>query len=164
MNNAYSQQQEQFSKAYIRAVSAVAGCNLAEPEVDDDSIDITLSTKRFPKKPKLDIQLKCHMHDTCINESGLRYRLERKNYDDLRTTDVLVPRILTIVVVPKQIEDWLSQSDDEAMIRYCAYWVSLRGHPEKDQTKITVSIPQLNRVTSEGLNELMQKIASGGLP
>jgi hypothetical protein len=159
-----TQQQEQFSKAYIRAVSAIAGCTLAEPEVDDDSIDITLSSKLFPRKPKLDIQIKCHMHDTCIDESGLKYSLKRKNYDDLRTTDVLVPRVLVVVVVPKKLENWLSQSDNEAMIRYCAYWVSLRGLPEKDQGSITVSIPQLNRVTSEGLNQLMQKIALGGLP
>jgi Domain of unknown function (DUF4365) len=156
-----TQQQEQFSKAYIRAVSAIAGCTLAEPEVDDDSIDITLSSRRFDRKPKLDIQLKCYMQDTCIEESGLQYSLKRKNYDELRITDVLVPRLLVVVVVPKQIENWLSQSDNEAMIRYCAYWVSLRGLPDKDQGKITVSIPQLNRVTSDALNELMQKIASG---
>ncbi|WP_404784050.1 DUF4365 domain-containing protein [Altericista sp. CCNU0014] len=159
-----TQQQEQFSKAYLRAISAIAGCTLAEPEVDDDSIDITLSSKRFPRKPKLDIQLKCHMRDTCIDKSGLRYGLKRKNYDDLRATDVLVPRLLMVVVVPKAIENWLSQSDNEAMIRYCAYWASLRGLPDKDQGEITVFMPQANRVTSESLNELMQKIALGDEP
>jgi hypothetical protein len=101
------------------------------------------------------------MRNTCLDESGLSHRLNRKNYDDLRTTDVLVPRLLMVVVVPNEIGGWLSQSDDGAMIKYCTYWTSLRGLPNTTQETISVLIPQVNRVTPEGLNELMQKIALG---
>ena len=36
---------EQFSKAYVRAVAAVAGFSGYEPEVDDDSVDWETSGK-----------------------------------------------------------------------------------------------------------------------
>ena len=35
--------QEQFSKAFILATASLAGCSVAEPKPDDDSIDWTLS-------------------------------------------------------------------------------------------------------------------------
>ena len=41
-----TQQKEQFSIAYLRAVVAVAGYNIASVEVDEDSIDIGLRGNR----------------------------------------------------------------------------------------------------------------------
>ena len=38
-------QKEQFSRAYVAAIAAQAGCNSAKPEVDDDSVDLTLKMK-----------------------------------------------------------------------------------------------------------------------
>ena len=57
-----TQQKEQFSKAYIRAIAAVGGLRVSEPEVDDDSIDMTLAARGGSggvRSPKLDLQLKC---------------------------------------------------------------------------------------------------------
>ena len=50
-----TQQQEQFSNAYLRAVATVAGYSLSKPDVDDDSIDWSIykrggnGTKRSPR-------------------------------------------------------------------------------------------------------------------
>ena len=78
-------QQEQFSKAWVRALAAVAGYNITTCEVDDDSIDLGFAGNRRDgvdvKSPKLDIQLKCATND---DEHGthLSYPLKMKNYDD----------------------------------------------------------------------------------
>jgi len=58
-----TQQQEQFSNAYLRMVATVAECTLSKPDVDDDSIDFSIKTKGYSgvfSRPVLDIQLKCH--------------------------------------------------------------------------------------------------------
>jgi hypothetical protein len=59
--------QEQFSNAFVEAVAAVAGCSAAQNSVDNDSIDWTLSN-RLPRRPKLDLQLKCTGNDVGTSE------------------------------------------------------------------------------------------------
>lgn len=38
-----SQQQEQFSRAYVHAIASVAGFTLYIPQVDDDSVDLGIA-------------------------------------------------------------------------------------------------------------------------
>ena len=40
-----SQQKEQFSNAYLQAVTSVAGYSLYKPAVDDDSVDWGIAAK-----------------------------------------------------------------------------------------------------------------------
>ena len=54
-----SAQKEQFSHAYVRAVAAVAGFAVAKPEVDDDSVDLSIKSKLHSVRPQVDVQLKC---------------------------------------------------------------------------------------------------------
>jgi Domain of unknown function (DUF4365) len=154
--------------AYLLAVATVAGLTLAKPEVDDDSIDFIVCGSGFKGKisrPKLDIQLKCQIHRECIGKDGFTYPLKIKNYDDLRATDIMVPRLLIVVVVPKQVSDWLTQSDNEAQMKYCGYWQSVRDRPETSNiSNVSISIPQSNRLDVQGLTDLMQRVASGETP
>jgi hypothetical protein len=52
--------QEQFSKAMVRAIAAVAGYNICTYDVDNDSIDLGLAGNRRDgvdvRSPKLDLQ------------------------------------------------------------------------------------------------------------
>jgi hypothetical protein len=79
-----TQQKEQFSIAYLRAVAAVAGYNIANVEVDDDSIDIGLRGNRrdgtFRKAPVVDLQAKCTASDDGQGRY-LPFDLSIKNYD-----------------------------------------------------------------------------------
>ena len=80
-------------------------------------------------------------------------------------TNILVLRILVILVVPKNIENWLEQSDQQTIVKHCAYWASIRGKPPTQNTNtVRVSIPQVNRLTPNELRRLMQIVASGGAP
>lgn len=153
-------QKEQFSNAYVLSIAAVAGCSVSKPSVDHDSIDWTISN-RLPKRPKLDIQLKCKATDDRI-DFPLSYPLSPKNYADLILTDLIAPRILVVVLVPTDISDWLVASEHELILRRCAYWFSLTGEAESSNTtSVTVNIPAENRFTVESLSGLMQKISRG---
>ena len=164
-----TQQQEQFSVAYVHAIASAAGYGLSKPYVDDDSIDLSIHQRGRSgtiRSPRLDLQLKCLLRDQEINSEGIKYALKRKNYDDLIPTDFTTPRILVILVAPCLPNDWVSQQSDRATIlKYCAYWLSLRGmEPTTNSTNKTVYIPQKNRFTVDKLSELMQIVGSGGEP
>lgn len=72
---------QDFSSAYVRAISAVAGCSVTKPDVDDDSIDLILKRKREGtriRSQQLDIQLKATYTD-CLKENHVAYPLKIKN-------------------------------------------------------------------------------------
>jgi hypothetical protein len=162
-----NQRKEQFSNAYVRAVASVAGFTLAKPEVDDDSIDLIISQRGGGgtiRSPRVDVQMKCTGRNI-MNNGALHFPLKIKNYEDLRVSDVLVPRILVVLSVPDNLSDWIEHSENEMLIRHCAYWVSLRGsEPTANDTNITVLIPQANLFNPATLSGIMARIGGGGLP
>jgi hypothetical protein len=152
-------QQEQFSDAFLLAVAAAAGCASARPAPDHDSIDWTLSC-RLPRRPKIDIQLK----STAIDrpEQDIRYRLKEKNFRELSFTDLVVPRLLVLVVVPQDVGNWIDFSPDRLILYKCAYWLSLAGaEKSSDNKSFTATIPRCNQFTSEVLRDLMRKVDNG---
>jgi len=164
-----SNRQEQFSIAYIRAVTAVAGYDLSAPGVDDDSIDLVISA-RGPigtyRSPRLELQLKAPFQRNVVNAKSMSYSLNKKNYDDLRYTDVYVPRILVVVVLADDINSWLYPSEEELVMKHCAYWISLRGEQELPTGQKSKSL-RLSRdkiFNVEALESLMKIISNGGAP
>lgn len=159
-----SQQKEQFSVSYLRAVAAVAGYTLYEPTVDDDSVDWQIAargTADTPRRPRVELQLKCSARDILRPET-VRFPLEIKNYEDLRTDNLLVPRILIVVFVPRDVRDWIRHSEEELALRHCGYWSSLRGEPPvQNQGTITVSLPRSQQFTPEALKQIMKRINDG---
>jgi hypothetical protein len=157
-----SLRKEQFSHAYVRAVASVAGFSAAIPEVDDDSVDLLLSGRSvsgIPCRPRIELQLKCTSDDV-IRGDKVIYPLKRKNYDELRTTDLLVPRLLVVIHVPESEKEWLRHSEDELAMRRCGYWASLWGEPETtNATKVTVYLPRANVFDVAGLCGLMERAA-----
>jgi hypothetical protein len=158
-----SHAQEQFSKAFVLAVAALAGCSAAEPEPDVDDIDWTLSCRLAPRRPKLDLQVKSCTQDGGTPEA-LRYPLKRKSYDGLILTNLLIPRFLALVVVPLAPEAWLSVSPEQLVLRRSAYWCSLAGLPESEnESSVTVHVPRANLFDVTALTGLMQAINEGGV-
>ncbi len=161
-----NQQKEQFSFAYIRAVATVAGYKVTREEVDDDSVDLTISETGgggTVRSPKLDLQAKCTENPNSEN-GALSFDLKVKNYDDLRRDNVLVPRILILVVVPTNIDDWLRQTDSELTLYRCGYWVSLRGRPETTNTStVRVELPRIQIFSVDSLRDIMSQIGEGGV-
>jgi Domain of unknown function (DUF4365) len=169
-----NQRKEQYSFAYIRAVAAAAaGYTVDERSVDDDSVDLQISSRSklgTVKSPKLELQAKC-LGEGLLKDDDFNYPLKLKNYDDLRDQDVQVPRILVVVRVPTDDAEWISGSDDSLIVRHCAYWLSLRGLPaysgnakESDNAKVTVRLPQVQRFDVDGLRAIMDRVGRKELP
>jgi len=162
-----SMQKEQFSRAYVQAVAACAGFAWSTPSVDDDSVDMVLHQTGGSgtiRSPRVELQLKCRAAKTPA-EDIFPHSLSLKNHDDLRDTNVLVPRILVVVLVPDDPRDWLGHSEAELALRRCGYWVSLRGSPPSENASSqTVHISRTRQFTISSLQAMMQRIGQGGLP
>lgn len=168
-------QQEEFSRAYVQAVSTVAGFAAYKPSVDDDSIDMVIAKKGGSgtfRSPRLEAQLKTH-RVAGPAKGDFSFSIKQKNYDDLRIENPLVPRILIVVLLPNEvgnsIDHWIEQSEEELAMKHCGYWISLRGEPEKissDKTnpRFTITIPQAQLFNVEQLRGIMQRIGEGKLP
>jgi hypothetical protein len=160
-------QKEAISRAYVEAVAAAAGFATYQPSVDDDSIDLGIAasgTNGFARRPRLEIQLKCTASDP-LEEPTFSFPVKRKNYDDLRPSEVSIPRILVVMLVPHDLAEWLNHTERELAIRRCTYWVSLRDMPETtNETSVTVAIPRTNVFSIDGLRSIMTRIARGSVP
>jgi hypothetical protein len=159
---------EGFSHAYARAVAHAAGYFVQEANrpFDGDGIDISIM-HRGPggavRSPRLELQLKATEH--AVTTDPFSYSLDVKNYDELRSEELQVPRILVVVVVPKDVSNWLSANEEELVLRHCGYWLSLRGSPASDnEATVTVKIPRSNCFHVAQLQALMGRIRDGGLP
>jgi hypothetical protein len=153
-----NQKKELFSKAFVKALAAQSGFRSAEPDVDDDSIDVIIRGRGYRtviRNPQIDIQLKCTASNNEDNDF-FKFRLTLKNYNDLREEDVLCPRYLFVLVVPEKCEEWLIHQPTSSMIKHCCYWHSLRSMPAvTNNSKVTLHIPRSQRLTSQSMLQLM---------
>lgn len=163
-----NKQMEQFSIAFVTAIAAQAGCNHSQPKVDDDSVDLTLFSKKvgqLREDPALNIQLKSTSENVSFTNSILKYELHNlKNYNDLRKTNLQTPRILVVVYLPENNKDWIKYKDESIHLYRNVFWLSLRGQPEiLNKTSITLSIPTSQKFNAEELDKMMNKIAKGDI-
>jgi hypothetical protein len=150
-----SQLKEQFSFAAVHAIATAARVTLFEQKVDDDSIDVGFSSKA-KGKPRLEAQLKCTEREL-LRADGLHYPLSRKNYDDLRVEDILVPRILIVVTVPPALPEWLTVSTARIVLNATAHYLNLVGSPETDnESSVTIVLPPENVLTPQALRALLK--------
>lgn len=156
-----------FSRAYIRAVASVAGYMATPPELDRDSVDFQLAGvggRGTKHSPYLDVQVKCTGEDD-LTAGDFGFPLSIKNYDDLRDTELAAPRILVVVIVPIDIDEWLEVSETQMTMRRSAYWHSLYAEPATtNATSVTVRINRANVFNVDGLSALMATVAAGGNP
>ena len=155
---------EQFSNAFVKAIASIAKYTTYTPEVDDDSIDIGFASKGgggTVHSPRLEAQLKC-TSAKILKQDHVHFPLIKKNYDDLRIENVHVPRILIVVAVPENMTESIEQSEESLILKYCGYWVSLRGLSESNNQKsMTIQIPRKNIFSVDALRDIMAKIEKG---
>lgn len=155
---------ERFNTAYIGAIASAAGYTLAKPEVDDDSVDIIFKSRGIHgsrRGPSLDAQLKA-TSNLETKGSDFIYYLSAKNYNDLRDVDIITPRILIVMQLPPNCDEWISCNDDYIEMKKRAYWVSLLGKPSIGSKKSTrIRIPKSNIFNVEALHIILNKIGHG---
>ena len=159
--------EEELSIAYVHAVTARAKFALDHKRIDNDSVDVTISQNGFLTtestlgSPELHIQLKATVNPTWIaNGQVLSFPLPQKNYNDLRV-NTMIPKILVVLCLPQNDDDWLSHSPDQLILRNCAYWVSLKGLaplPTGQEHK-SVHLPITNTFSPDSLYNIMLKLS-----
>jgi len=103
----------------------MAGCSVAAPKPDDDRIDWALSRRLAPRRPKPDLQVHSTINSTGT-EAAIHNPLERKNYDELAPCSLLAPRLLVVVIVPREPTEWVTASPEALLLCHYGYRVSLR--------------------------------------
>lgn len=157
---------QQFSLAYLEVIAAAAGLKVDHPSVDDDSVDAVIAARGLwgtRRSPRIDVQLKCTAKAK-VENGVLKFALKRKNYDDLRGTNFMCPRILVVMVVPEDVDKWLDVGATASELQHASYWLSLRGRPPtKNTTAVTLQIPAVQQLDVESLRRLMEAAGGGQL-
>ena len=158
---------EQFSRAYVKAIAAAAGCTYQRAGPDIDVVDVILkraTSTGLRRSPQLDVQLKSTYKD-CVQGDQVAYALDIPTYDNLRATDFAVPRILVVVLMNPEFENWTKHSETELDLFRCGYWVSLKGQPavSNSSTK-TVYLPRIQVFDPTGLDGIFNRLANAQDP
>jgi hypothetical protein len=155
--------QELLCRAWILAVAARCGLGFTFRDFDY-GIDVTLHSitsrgRRWMESGfKLDIQAKSTSTRN-VTDTKVLYDLDVIAYDDLRDPEVGCPRILVVLLLPDNEEEWTDHSEERLLIRHAAYWISLRGAAASGNRKtVRVPIPRSNLFTPSALNEIMDRI------
>jgi hypothetical protein len=135
----------------------------SEPE-QDYGIDLCLRAVRARGRRYTDVsgQIDLQVKSTTranVSETAVSYDLEVKNYVDLREEGDNCPRFLVLVVMPEDEAQWLTQTAEELIVRHCAYWVSLVGHPPTaSRTTVRIAVPRSNVFSVEALQSLLARL------
>jgi hypothetical protein len=61
--------------------------------------------------------------------------------------------------VPHDVPLWAAHTEEELILRYCAYWTCLQGQPQsRNKATVTVYLPRKNTFSVAGLTDLMARI------
>ncbi|MBY0527447.1 MAG: DUF4365 domain-containing protein [Gemmataceae bacterium] len=159
--------QEALSRAYVQAIAGRCGMSVSTP-FPDYGIDLSLheitivGNRRLETGVRLDIQAKATTRSN-VSGTNLRYDLAVRDYEVLRFAEAGSHRILVILALPKSEEQWLSQTEEELILRRCAYWFSLRDWPATMNRKsIRLSVPRTNVFTVPALRAIVKRIRARG--
>jgi hypothetical protein len=62
-----------------------------------------------------------------------------------------------LFIMPEDETLWLEHSEDQLLLRRCAYWRSFRGAAATDnEVSVRITIPRANVFSVEGVNQLLQ--------
>ena len=122
-----------LSVGHFTTVAARAGCQVSEPHVDRQSIDVTVSPIQG-ESIGIDVQLKAS--STLKRSKGfLIVDIPKKNYDDLRKPLTQNPRLLVVLDLHVADVNWLHCRTQNSTLQKSAYWMDLRGEPPKPNTR-----------------------------
>jgi len=166
--------ESELSYAYLHAVAAKASvaCKIGSRHDDNAGVDAELTgwgpfpAGGYREEVDIKVQLKATTRALVQRDGLISYNLQGiARYDDLRCAAISTPRILVVLFLPDNREEWLIQNDEALSLRKCAYWVSLRGAaPSSNKSAQTVYLPVKQRFDVMGLKTLMGAISRNETP
>lgn len=161
-----SHRQEGLARAYVQAVAAKAGfgCN---PRTVDYGMDLALNQITMvagslsESGMALDIQARSST-TAKLTDEFIIYDIDVRTYDVLRIPHPDVPRLLVLLVLHGNEENWLRLTEEELLLRGAAYWYSVKGEPQStNRRSIRLSIPRLQLFTPDALHEMAKRKRRG---
>lgn len=163
------QRKSLLSEYLLALMASVAGFKVSRDNLDH-GIDLSiLSVRPYHLNGKIrymnsgkaiDIQVKCTNENAISRtEQVIKYDLEVKNFNDLiirRIENEVTPLILVIMVLPANIDKWISETDSKYTINIQKYWY----YPDMDmdlslnQRTIRLEIPIENKLNERIIPEL----------
>ncbi|MBT9588267.1 DUF4365 domain-containing protein [bacterium] len=164
-------QKEALSIAYVEAISARAGVNIAFAARHDYGIDgsfrpvVIVGNQRCETGHHLNFQLKATTRWTVEGDHVL-YPMEVRTYNHLvRIASELgaCPTVLLLLCLPDGPDNWLSHSSDQLILRRCCYYLRLQGSESSNTDNVTVRIPTHQHLSPESLLSLVEQMRLGKL-
>ncbi len=159
----------ELSYAYLHAVASKAGfaCEYTTRHMDSQAVDaIVREDGRFLAPDSVlgsfaaHLQLKATRQRLREINARWSFSLPLHQYNRLRASHIKNPRILVVMQLPPNPEEWLQHSEESLVAKQCAYWVSLRGAPPSDNEKEqTVYVPRSQLLSPAGLTALMTRFS-----
>jgi hypothetical protein len=161
----------ELSYAYLHAVASHAGftCSYSSRLEDARGVDarVGVGAKLDPKSIledfEIDVQLKATAQQLSVVDNKFSFFFKGiKQYDKLRSEKNGNTKLLILMCLPEDRSDWVSVTPNELLLKNAAYWISLRGAPESQNTTgATVYFPSSNVLTVDALKSLMTLISKG---
>ncbi|MEQ1637327.1 MAG: DUF4365 domain-containing protein [Methylococcales bacterium] len=160
--------ESELSYAYLHAVASAKGinCQPLNRHADNRCRDALLTCYEhfegsYKEEIDLKVQLKATIHEPSNSESHLSYFFKGLNqYDFLRQETKGQYRLLIVLFLPSNKEEWLNVSPDQLILKNCAYWVSLRGAGASENlTGTTVYLPKKQTLTPDNLLSIFEKLS-----
>jgi hypothetical protein len=140
----------------MAAVATQAGATVATWNVDKDSVDVTL--KRGTAL--IELQMKCSYDvHTLADGDTYSYDLDVRAYDNLRHEHRMAAGYLGLVVVSRDVDEWLEHNIDSKtlLIRASGYYARLQDEPPATgKVSKAIHVPRLQRIDSDGLDVMFK--------
>jgi hypothetical protein len=147
-----SWQQEQISLAYLSAVATRAGATSAAWNVDKDGVDVTLKRNHI----LVEFQMKCTFAPNLLGDGETyTFDLDIQTYDALRERERSAAGFLGLVVVSRDLDDWLAH-DEETLLMHCSgYYARIQNLPPVvgQETK-RIHLPKAQRIDLAGMDDI----------
>lgn len=112
-------------------------------------------------RPALELQLKATVNLGGPRDGFFHFRLPARNYELLRIP-AQTPRLLVVLDLPRNEDQWMTITNEELVMRRRAYWLNLSGVDEtENQETVTVRIPVQNVFDVDSLHSLMEQSKGG---
>ena len=163
--------QEGLHLAYIEAVAATAGCNVAAKRGHDYGVDgtfhsvITRNGRRFESGYALGFQAKATT-DWASADDHVVYDLDVKNHNDLvsiANSEGATPHVLIVFCQPAEPTDWMRVDDEVLTLKKCCYWAHLTGELSNNRSTVRIRLPLANRFDPAALTRLLAAVRTGEL-
>lgn len=145
---------------------------MASRHADNNGVDATLTAwgpfnkGGYLTEVDMKIQLKATISMPADDGTNLSYFVSGvSRYNDLRTETVNIARILVVLFLPVDAQEWLTHSEGELALRKCAYWQSLRGAPATTNgSGSTVYLPKAQMFTPLSLADIATRLSRRDFP